>query len=337
MKERARMIELAGDAILVLNQKNQIIYWNKGAEKMYGYSHAEAKGRIASKLLKTKFPYPLTVILGQVFKSKSWEGELIHTRKDGEVLTVDSHWEMFKRDGDIAFLEVNRDITLRKMLDRQKDEFISIAAHELRTPLTSVKALSQIILYKLNNADINQVKDLLQKQMTGINKLNRLIGDLLDVSKIQAGKLTYNWEEINIDILINDAIESVQTFSNSHKIIKSGRLNEILKVDPDRIEQVLINLLNNAVKYSPGSDKIKVTVKKDDGVVIIGVTDYGIGINENELTNIFKRFYRVNNRIPGLGVGLFISNQIIKNHQGEMWVESNPGRGSTFYFSLPAN
>ncbi|MES2850646.1 MAG: ATP-binding protein [Bacteroidota bacterium] len=218
---------------------------------------------------------------------------------------------------------------------QKKDEFIGIASHELKTPLTSIKGYIELLS---DMEEREPQKQFVQRTAENIRKLEMLIKDLLDVSKINSGQLTLNLSEFNIKDLVEDTILSMQTAQAKHEIIKQLDFKDvIIKGDSQRIEQVLVNLLSNAVKYSPDGNKIFVSGKTNNSDIVIKVKDFGKGIPESEHTKIFDRFYRSKNastHISGFGLGLYICNDIIKRHNGKIWVESN-GQGSSFYFSLP--
>ncbi|HEX8923988.1 MAG TPA: HAMP domain-containing sensor histidine kinase, partial [Patescibacteria group bacterium] len=167
----------------------------------------------------------------------------------------------------------------------------------------------------------------------------KIIYDFLDFSKIQAGKLEYNNEAIDIDKLVNEVVEDMQSANETHKIIKKGSSSATIEGDRTRLSQVLINLISNAIKYSPEADKVIVEVTDNQKNVIISVHDYGIGIPKDRQRKLFERFYRVSNpkkiKIEGFGLGLYISKEIVIRHGGNIKVDSSPGKGSTFYFNLP--
>jgi signal transduction histidine kinase len=218
---------------------------------------------------------------------------------------------------------------------KKKDEFIGIASHELKTPLTSIKGYVEM----LDMMEQEQPKkQFVQKTLGNINKLERLVKDLLDVSKIQSGQLQLEMKEFDMDELLNETMNASQMVSETHKIIRKGALlNEMVYGDRQRIEQVLLNLLSNAIKYSPGENTVIVETEKTEKELIIKIRDYGIGVAPEEQTNIFERFYRSNTvavHISGFGLGLYICRDIINRHYGRIWVESN-GKGSVFNFSLP--
>ncbi len=222
-----------------------------------------------------------------------------------------------------------------KISQQKKDEFIGIASHELKTPLTTIKGYAEL-LRQIEDREPHKIYA--ERTVMGVEKLERLIKDLLDVSKIQSGQLKLTMQDFNIDKLIDDTIASVQIVSETHKITREDSLgNEVIAGDQQRIEQVITNLLSNAIKYSPGQNKVVVNTRKTDKDLIIKIRDYGLGIPKDEQSNIFERFYRTKDisfTITGFGLGLYICRDIIRRHNGKIWVESED-RGSAFYFSLP--
>jgi PAS domain S-box-containing protein len=224
-----------------------------------------------------------------------------------------------------------------KALNERKDEFIGLASHELKTPLTSITGYLQI-LNRLKTDD--QSQKFVAKTLQQVKKLTSLVSDLLDVSKIEAGKLQLTIEPFDIRAILDDAIELIQHTNNNYRILLETDIDTLtINGDPHRIEQVLINLLTNAIKYSPGANQIDLFLTITGREVKIGVRDYGVGIAANKLKQIFSRFYRIegaNPNISGLGIGLYLSHEIITRHKGKIWVESELGTGSSFWISLPA-
>jgi PAS domain S-box-containing protein len=229
------------------------------------------------------------------------------------------------------------DIHDQKMVNEKKDEFIGIASHELKTPLTSIKAYVQLLERLLSEIDNETAKTYIAKTQIYIDRLHHLIADLLDVSRIQAGKLKFNMADFDFDEFITESIENMQ-YTTSKQILLSGSAGCRIKGDRQRLEQVCTNLLSNAIKYSPRADKVLVVVSKEDDMVKVAVTDFGIGIPKDYLNRVFDRFYRVDgitHQFQGLGIGLYIANEIIRRHKGNVWAESEEGKGSTFYFTVP--
>ena len=237
----------------------------------------------------------------------------------------------------ILWIGTNTDIHEQKMKEQQKDEFISIASHEMKTPLTMVKAYLQLMELALDDQDSTAYL-YAKKANQSAERLNDLITELLDVSKIQNGKLNYNITSFNFDKMIDHTIESMQYTSPTHVVVKTGKVHRQVMADKERLQQVVINLISNAIKYSPGKAKVFIDIKMLDGNVNVAVKDIGIGIASNHLSKIFERYYRVEDhaiRFQGLGVGLYISSEIIQRHNGKIWVLSEKGKGSTFSFSIP--
>lgn len=262
--------------------------------------------------------------------------ELRFRRKDGLYKWHLSRAIPFFDKGIITlWLGTSTDIDIQKNNELKKDEFLNIASHELKTPLTSIKAYNQIIK---RSDDPDKIKVLVQKSSIHIKQLENLIANLLDVTMINSGKLGYNIEEFNFDEIIRESIESVQHISLRHQIILETSEPVLLKGDKFRMEQVLNNLLINAIKYSPNADQIVVNQKVLAGSIVVSIQDFGIGIAVKDVDHLFDRYYRVDKTaiyFNGLGLGLFISAEIIKRHNGKFWIESELGKGSTFYFSLP--
>lgn len=232
------------------------------------------------------------------------------------------------------WLGTNTNIEIQKNNELKKDEFLSIASHELKTPLTSIKAFNQLML-RIN--DPEKLAGFIQKSATHVQRLEKLISDLLDVTRINAGKMEYNMEPFGFKEMLTDSIESVQHTTTTHSIIIENVEDVQYTGDRFRLEQVVNNLLTNAIKYSPGGNKVIVNCIRHEDSIVVSVQDFGIGIEEKNLMRLFERYYRVDNtamRFEGLGLGLFISAEILKRHKGSFWIESIPGEGSTFFFRL---
>jgi two-component system, sensor histidine kinase and response regulator len=232
------------------------------------------------------------------------------------------------------------EIEFRKEAERKKDEFISIASHELKTPLTSVKGYIQLLERSIDKGDIPTVKNRLYKVQDHIEKLNILVADLLDISKIESGKLKFNKKYFPVDPLLDNIIEVMQQSHPDFKIIKTETVDQKVFGDEMRIEQVIINFITNAIKYSPGTNEIQIFSRLYDEKLYIAVKDFGIGMSREHQQKVFSKFYRVeetSQRFQGLGIGLYICQQIIQRHHGTIGVKSTPGEGSEFYFYLPLN
>ena len=241
-------------------------------------------------------------------------------------------------DGDVlAWVGAATDINEQKSSEKAKDEFISIASHELKTPLTSAKAFVQLIQHKMEQKNDNDVI-FARKAGASLDRLHSLIMELLDVSKIQYGKLELHIAPFDFDAMLANAVEEVQLSADHHKLTLTGEIPYEIEGDEDRLKQVVINLLTNAVKYSPDGGEINIHAVLENDMLKVSVHDNGIGINAKNLNKIFELYYREEGRaaqFQGMGIGLAISKDIIRRHRGRIWAESGSEKGSVFYFTLP--
>jgi len=231
------------------------------------------------------------------------------------------------------------DVTEKKKIEHQKDDFIAIASHELKTPLTSIKMLVDVLkMQNKKNGDEKSVA-IIEKVESQVNRLNDMMASFTNVYKLQTGNTELNKVSINVNKLVTDVVETFQLISETHSIKLLGTAHKKLSADKERLEQVLINLISNAIKYSPEADKIVVKIKEDKENLIISIQDFGIGIPKDQQTKIFNRFYRVKSTdketVEGLGLGLFISSEIVKEHNGNIKIKSEKNKGTTFTIALP--
>jgi PAS domain S-box-containing protein len=245
----------------------------------------------------------------------------------------------FDADGNAyQFNGILQDVTEEYQIQLRKDEFISVASHELKTPITSLSASMQI-LQKLVKTDpaSDKVPVFVNKASNNLSKLIHLLDDLLNVTKIQQGQLALNINRFDLVELVKDCAEHINP-ANDYEFVFLGDEELMIYADYRRIDQVMINLISNAIKYSPSSKRIEITVMHDDERATVCVRDFGIGINPQKLPHLFDRYYRVDafgHQFSGLGLGLYISSEIIARHNGKIGVDSTVGSGSNFWFSLP--
>jgi PAS domain S-box-containing protein len=236
------------------------------------------------------------------------------------------------------------DITKTKRLDQAKDEFLNIASHELKTPLTSIKAFTQLIQRVCQGTCHPDMKFYQKRVVFQVDKLTHLINDFLDVTKIQSNRIAINKSVFSMGKLVDEVVEDInRTLQQSRSIVIQHHSRSFVRADRYRISQVLANLLMNALDYSPSTSKVIVEVNQKNNETIVRVQDFGIGIPKSKQKKIFGRFYQAHKhkettgKFSSLGLGLYISHQIVKLHHGKIWFESRVGEGSTFFFSLPAN
>jgi len=246
---------------------------------------------------------------------------------------------VFGADGNAyRFSGILQDVTEEFQLQQRKDEFISVASHELKTPITSINASMQILQNLIKTESVSdKVSLFVNKAGKNLSKLVKLLDDLLNVTKIQQGQLGLNKTLFNLPELIKDCYEHVRLDGN-HEFILNGDTELMVYADYRRIDQVMVNLINNAIKYSPQSKRIEISIERDDEFAKISVRDFGIGINPEKLPHLFDRYYRVDalgHQFSGLGLGLYISAEIVKRHNGKIGVDSILGNGSNFWFAIP--
>lgn len=242
----------------------------------------------------------------------------------------------FKSGGKIVkWLGTNTDIEDIKQLELRKDEFISIASHELKTPITSLKGYMQLLE---DNIAAPKAGLYVKRGLSQIYRLETLISDLLDVSKMSAERITYNRSSFNFDELLEETIGDLRLTGYTHELRLQQNTAAMVYADRTRLEQVLVNFITNAMKYSPDADKVIVESIVKNNTLTVSIQDFGIGIHDSHRNRIFERFYRVDNTavfFAGLGLGLYLSSKIISGHQGKYGYVSSQGTGSTFYFSIP--
>jgi signal transduction histidine kinase len=214
-----------------------------------------------------------------------------------------------------------------------------MASHELKTPVTSMKGFGYMLERRLRKQGDEQALIYLAKMDRQLDRLSTLISELLDISRMQSGKLTFQQEAFDLSTLVKETVEDLQQTTQTHRLcIEDAKPAQVVG-DRDRVGQVLINLITNAIKYSPEADTVTLRVTTDANQAVVSVQDFGIGIARQHHDKIFERFYQVTDpedrTYPGLGIGLYICNEIMKRHGGRMSVQSSKGKGSTFYMSLP--
>lgn len=245
---------------------------------------------------------------------------------------------IFDEDGQLTGgIGTFMDVTKRRKLMTQKDDFISVASHELKTPVTTLKATLQLITKYQDGQKPELLKKLIGQANKGTEKLNSLITDLLDTNRITEGQLKINKTEFRLAEMLGECCQHIRNVS-THQVILKGDMQILVYADEQQIEQVVVNFVNNAVKYAPDSKEIIVELSRIDHGARISVTDKGPGIPPEKLPHVFDRYYRVDHsgiQFSGLGLGLYISAEIIKKHGGQIGVDSLLGSGSTFWFTIP--
>lgn len=346
------ILQNVADGITVQDTTGRVVYANLAAARTMGYASVEAL--LQAPLLEYEKKFDITDEEGRPLSPAVLPGRRAiqgEQRPELRIRAIDRQsgqvsWGVIKSTAiydaekkPILVVNVIQDITQFKELERRKDEFIAMASHELKTPITSLKIFIGLLQKLLADAGDEQIMHYLERMDLQLNKLTHLIADLLDVSRIQAGKLSLLVAPFDLNELIHETVETLQNTTSTHSLLVEGTLDMPLVGDRDRLGQVLINLLTNAIKYSPHADKICLRVSPAADHVLISVQDFGIGIAPEHLPHIFNQFYRAGDqeqkRFPGLGIGLYITREIVQRHSGQIWVESNRGVGTTFHVRLP--
>ncbi|HEV2580941.1 MAG TPA: GAF domain-containing protein, partial [Ktedonobacteraceae bacterium] len=349
------ILQGVADGILVYTPDNRLLYANEAAAHMTGAASLQELLAASPLEVVSKYelidergePLPSTQLTHRrVFAGEPEAQAVIGYREPGTGQPM--RWSLVTsrpvrdENGQVALvISIVHDITERMLIERRKDEFISMASHELKTPVTSLKGFTNVLQRRLGKQGDELGLHYLARMDAQLNKLTSLISDLLDISRMQSGKLALREEPIDLDALIDETVDNVQAATPTHRLRVEGRTGSQVFGDQDRLGQVFVNLLTNAIKYSPHADMVRVRLFKesDQKQAIVSVQDFGIGIDKMHHEKIFDRFYQVTDpeekTYPGLGIGLHISSEIVARHQGRMWVKSYKGKGSTFFVALP--
>jgi PAS domain S-box-containing protein len=352
LKGQARLLDLAHDAIVVRDPDSHIMYWSKGAEATYGWTAEEARGQVTHELLHTVFPVSRAAVDAAIEAAGDWKGELGHTARDGRRLTVESR-QSVERDthGRVrAILEINRDISARKdaeanllqkveELNRSNEElgqFAYIASHDLQEPLRMVASYTQLLAKRYQGKLDSDADEFIAFAVDGANRMQRLIEDLLAYSRVGTR---------GTDLLDTSSEEALQralinlrgSIEESGALVTHDPLPHVL-ADETQLVQLFQNLVGNAIKYrSPEVPRVHITAARDgEERWSFAVADNGLGIDPQYFDRIFGMFQRLHKReeYAGTGIGLAICKKIVERHGGSISVESQPGQGSTFRFSL---
>jgi PAS domain S-box-containing protein len=330
-------------AICLINKNGIIQNWNRSAENLIGYSKEYIIGKnytilFSREAIRRKFPEKAIKIAE---KNGLFKSENICVKKEGNFfwagLTLNPV-NIKSTNKLLGFVLIIEDISQRKESERQKDEYIGIASHELRTPVSALSLYAELLAERLNLENDKKTLQLFEDIKAQISRMVNLVEDLLVVNEIERNKLSLYKKPFDIHKLLKKVTHEFQGSTTTHKIILKGKGIGKVIADPNRISQVLVNLIANGIKYSPLNNKILVSLTKQKDKAIISVQDFGGGITKEEQKEIFRKYFRSYNtgkgNISGLGLGLYISKKIIDKHNEKMWVKSKKGEGATFFFSL---
>ncbi|UAY50820.1 sensor histidine kinase [Ferruginibacter albus] len=337
-------IEKMSEGAMTVGKDGIIFYCNSSFAHILGIPLENLIGIALAEIIPDAYISVVNEIINEAWLKGESKAEIILAKKD-KPLPVLLSLNRIEIDDNVVLSIIATDLSLQKETQTQKkamekkDEFISIASHELKTPVTSIKGYIQILRFNFQKEGNNAAAEVLSKVDTQVNKLTTLIGDLLDVKKIETGQLQLHKEHFDFNILVKEIIEETGRVLDKHSIKEILSNTKTIYGDRNKIGQVITNFIDNAGKYSPVNSDILVSTSLQNGKIKLSVKDFGIGIPKDQQSKIFERFFRVNyekeNTYAGLGLGLYISSELIRRHEGNIGVLSEEGQGSTFYFELP--
>lgn len=336
-------VEGSLEQIVISDSEGVTLFANPATEKITGYSVKEAIGRKAGELWGRQMEKSYYEKLWKTISvdKKTFSGEINNKRKNGENYVAElSISPILSVHGKVKFyVSIERDITKAKEMDRMKTEFISLASHQLRTPLTAMKWSSELLLgeTKLTGKQLKYIKDIADSN----ERMTQLVNTLLNISRIESGGLTVIPKPTILSSLMYQVLRELEGGFKAKGIRSTINIDPNLpaiNIDPKLITEVYVNLLTNAVKYSPKGGKIKIRISKDKRNITTQITDTGLGIPRSEHGSVFQKFYRGSNILSmhtdGTGLGLYLAKEIIESSSGKIWFESSDS-GTTFFFSLP--
>lgn len=339
-ENRFRTLVTAIPQIIWINDVNgDLEYISQNWQNYTGQSLEEAKTRSADMIHPAEREEVFVKSAEAIAAGKEWKYEyrLLNKHTNEYCWFACSMSPMYDENGKLLrWIGSATDIDEQKKIEKQKEDFVSIASHELKTPLTSLKGYVQLLQQALSGSEDAMSLQLINRLDMQVNRMTNLVSHLLDTSRIKEGQLMLHKSALQIDQFILEKIQEIQLASKKHVLNVNLNANVSLHADAERISQVLENIISNAIKYSPDASEVLITSTVKENYVVVSVQDFGMGMTKDAQKKIFERFYRVSGlRQAGLGLGLYIASEIIRRHDGEIFVESEPGKGATFTFTLP--
>jgi len=351
-------LAISADAVIAVDEEQRIIFFNEGAEKIFGWSADEAGGNYLAMLLPERYR---AAHRGHVHGFGAAHGrarlmgerqEIVGLRKSGEEFPAEASIQRMEIEGHNIYAAVLRDVSARYRAEealhqaiRARDDMMGIVSHDLRNPASAVKMLARSILAESRErADIPpDVAERVEIMLQAAAQIDALIQDLLDVTRLEAGRLTVAPRDVDPVPLVEAALYALRTLAESSGVdLEASYADDLPMVhaDPDRVTQLLSNLVGNALKFTPAGGRVEVQVQPYGEGALVSVTDTGEGIPTDQLPHVFDRFFQVSSSRVGVrhgaGLGLPIARGIVEAHGGTIWIESATGRGTTVRFTLPA-
>lgn len=329
------------DVVIVLDDNMNVIKANRAFSKIFKYNSSDVHKINFADLIRPfdVFEEVQNTIRNAISSKKGFSNVPIEMEtSSGEKRVFDVSCSSMQ-DGDWKnnVLIVIHDITIHKQVEREREDVIGFVAHELRNPLANLVLCNEIIGEAVKENNLEEINDMLQRSKNNVARLNKMIAELYDATRINSGNLKLDITTFIFGDMINEAIDTVEVLQPSYNIVVKGDGNIQVSGDRYRLIQVVTNYLGNGIKYSNGRTDVILTISNDNKIVTVSVKDEGLGISEKQLPYIFERFFRAEKtkNLEGIGLGLYLCRQIIHAHNGRVWVESEEGKGSTFYFSIP--
>ncbi len=338
-------IENTPIGVLEWNQDQHIAGWNQAAERIFGYHSDEVAALMPADLMFSAHDVALADMWQKLLSSNSTVVSLLENRRrDGSLIQcewittplINSRNEMV---GAISLVE---DVTQKMANEKLKSEFISIVSHELRTPVTSIKGGLSLLASGALDSDPEQGREMLEVALANTNRLQILINDILDVEKLESGRMEYHFADHDLASLVEQVVVANTAYAEQYGIKVCTRIDEascMVRMDPDRMFQVLTNLLSNAIKFSGSGTPVTITLEKQDDKCRVSVNNMGEVIPEDDRANMFTKFFQrdssTTRKKGGTGLGLYICQKFLGEHGGEIDFSSAKNHGTTFFFSLP--
>jgi PAS domain S-box-containing protein len=341
-REQAKVLEMAQG--FVRDMESRIVQWNLGANRLYGFSKEEALGQLSHDLFQTEFPLPLAEIEEVLHRTDLWEGDLVHRKKNGERLVVASQWVLHRNSGGtpMHILQVDTDMTERAAAQRALElrnldlqQFAYIASHDLKTPLRTISGFVELLQINYSERFDSQGKDWIRRVSEGAHRLEARIDNLLTYSRLDSRPEPF--VTVNFETVLEQTLDDLESLILENGAEITADKLPIVSGDPTQLVQVFQNLLGNGIKYrGVAQPRIHVSAKRVNGNWLFSVADNGIGIESQHHERVFDLFRRLHSQkaYPGDGIGLPLCRRIIGRHGGKIWIESEPGKGSTVFFTL---
>jgi PAS domain S-box-containing protein len=352
LRSQAELIDIAHEAIFTHDLAGRIVYWNQGAEELYGWTREEAVGERVEVLLETQAPRPRQEIAAAVLATGRWDGELVHSTRDGSRRLVESRWAV-RRDGDgqpIGYLEITHDVTDRKetneRLKRQAEElsrsnkeleqFAYVASHDLQEPLRKVATFCQFLERDYHDELDEKARTYIAYAVDGARRMQDLVNALLSYSRL--GRRIEDWGTVDCNAVLRSAVTNLSSsIDESGARVSSGELPTV-RGDASQLTQLFQNLISNAIKFrGTAPPVVQIWAERVGTEWRFASADNGIGIEPQHAERVFVIFQRLHRKeeYPGTGIGLAICKKVVECHGGRIWVESQAGQGTTIFWTLP--